>query len=261
MHFVKSQFITLIVPTLFFLNSCESSESSNLCFHTNEIKTEPIENIQLNQRDTVDSNLNEQIPITFSSGITEHFDKSTLDSLEIICPEFFTSNIYSPDYLYRQIDTEKKPRFSSFFGIDQYFMLYAIAIKKRNCPEVNPLRKKIGPKIYRFNRIASEVCRGGSGFVHAKVTTEGYIEYYLNQHCQNKLKITKNIQVSKQKIKQSFEKVIQEEKMNIRQDEKVYFENLYSKNQLSLDSILNSIHSNVEMSLFEKLYQCYFDIE
>ncbi len=261
MLFVKSQFITLIVPTLFFLNSCERNESSNLCFHTNEIKTEPIENIQLNQRNTVDSNLNVQIPITFSSGITEHFDKSTLDSLEIICPEFFTSIIYSPDYLYHQIDTEKKTQFSSNFGIDQYFMLYAIAIKKRNCNEVNSLRESIGPKIYRFNRIASEVCRGGSGFAHAIVTTEGYIEYYLNQHCQNKLKITRNINDSKIKIKQSFEKVIQEEKKNIHQEDQYYFENIYAKNKLRLDSILNSIHSNAEMSLFEKLYQCYFDID
>ena len=113
-------------------------------------------------------------------------------------PEFFSDNPEEPEVSY-QISADFE-NFGSETGEDNYFVLFAHFLKKKNGTEnLKKERNKLIEIYTRINSIFQRLQYGGTYFGHQYYRILGLAEYSLYQMPKNNIKFEKTYNISKQK--------------------------------------------------------------
>ena len=98
--------------------------------------------------------------------------------------EFFSDNIYAPDFTYHSsYDSFEDITFKSETGQDYYYLCYTFFLKKRNNHEnYHGERERLIDLYNSINHIYSIIARGGTFFSHNKPRIQAYAEWDIYNH-------------------------------------------------------------------------------
>ncbi|THD34024.1 hypothetical protein [uncultured Flavobacterium sp.] len=124
---------------------------------------------------------------------------TTTAELKKVSDNFSTSTIaINPDQAYYCDDNLGS--FNSEVGKDQYYILYAHLLQKRNGIEkYDDLRTKLTDIYQNINSLFGDLQHGGTYFGHQNSRIFGYVEYSIYLYSRSKDNFEKNYNIEKQK--------------------------------------------------------------
>jgi len=150
--------------------------------------------------------------LTIVSGNNDTLIYSTVDFNEIVdnFPTLYEENPKHPDLSYAESGyfkdivtnkgTQKHISFASELGQDEYFILYAYFLKKKNSGEqLDSQRNRLLSIYQNINTIYALLSNGGTFFGHQASRIPAYVEFALNQYKRDHNYYDKVDSVEKQK--------------------------------------------------------------
>ena len=138
------------------------------------------------------------ILIATEIGDTLKYTKTEFNKIVNTHTEFFEEYPDNPDQTYSKIND--KEEFSSEFGQDIYFALYAYFLKQKNGVEKYAHQRQKLINIYsNINSLFRQFENGGTYFDHQKMRILGYAEYSIYLLTKAKKDISKTYSIKKQK--------------------------------------------------------------
>jgi hypothetical protein len=138
------------------------------------------------------------ILIATEIGDTLKYTKTEFNKIVNTHPEFFEEYPANPDQTY--FKNNDKEEFSSEFGQDTYFALYAYFLKQKNGVEKYAHQRQKLINIYsNINSLFKQFENAGTYFEHQKMRILGYAEYSIYLLPKAKKDISKTYSIKKQK--------------------------------------------------------------
>ena len=203
--------------------------------------------------------------ISALNGDTLSYSKKEFKDIIDNFPELTSDKIYSPDISYKRNKTSVDIidslgnkdiiSFGSECGQDNYFLLYAYFLKKKNGEMKYVARRNNLIRIYNdINDIFENLNYGGTYFGHQQRRIIGYAEFAINWYSERKDFFDKSYDITKQKklfINTLKQKISDEEDI----DNNIYKQSEKEKRKKELYIIADDINNRISDNFYLKMAQ------